>query len=298
VKPEKKILELLEGGPLRGKELHLRSGIPLFPLWRSCRLLEGVLLERAGRRYLRFDRSVPGFARLSPSVQREFTTYTVVGLARDLQALRSRARLLEAEIREISRRKRDLAQGMVEGILEEMGEGGEGVCFILAGDVPLGMAHSDPRPEASLGEMVPGSDIDLVAVASRGYPKDRRERLDALIYREKHRLLRRPMEREEIDYLIKDLGRVEEQTAFQTFEDRVACKILWEGRFLAGDPGIHQEVKALLEERGIPEVLRELEEEAQGWRERAETLLLEKEEPTSEELRLYFTTSDEFSEIF
>jgi hypothetical protein len=38
-------------------------------------------------------------------------------------------------------------------------------CFIIAGDVVFGMAHAEPRPEASTGELVKGSDLDIIVIA-------------------------------------------------------------------------------------------------------------------------------------
>lgn len=283
-----------------GKELYALTGIAVLELWRSCRLLREVSVEIVGRRYLRFDRAVEGYARLSPSIQREFTTYTVVGLARDGARVLASAKELKEEIEEISRSKMEMAKGVVAEVIRRLGGFGPqveaGACFIIGGDVPLGMAHSDPRPERSTGELVAGSDLDILVITS-GLGEEAVRRLDEEIYAQKYALLRRPR-KEEIDYLIKGIERVREQTRFGTFEEMVACKILHESRFLGGSEALYREVKALLEEAGIPTRLRALEDLAKAKREEAERYLLEKCTITPDEYLHLFTTSDEFSEVF
>ena len=111
------------------------------------------------------------------------------------------------------------------------------VCFILAGDVVYGMAHAVERPESSTGKMVRGSDLDVVVVVRDAVPRERVVALDRAILQEKYQLLTHPTYREEIDYIIKPVWRVEEQLHFDTFEHRVASKILNEGEFLLGSRG-------------------------------------------------------------
>ena len=87
--PER-IIDLLERtGPLTGAEIHKALGGEMFALWKACMLSPRLAIRRVGRRYLRLDRRVDGYARLSPSILREFLTYTVVGLADDPAATSS-----------------------------------------------------------------------------------------------------------------------------------------------------------------------------------------------------------------
>jgi hypothetical protein len=81
---EKEIISLIKkSGPLTGSEIRALSGGDDLTLWRTCRLSKSLQTHTAGIRYLRLDRRVEGFARLSPSVLREFLTYSVVGLVGD-----------------------------------------------------------------------------------------------------------------------------------------------------------------------------------------------------------------------
>ncbi len=76
-----------ERGPLTGAELREALGDDGFGQWKACMRPRRLVVRRVGRRYLRMDRKVEGYARLSPSILREFLTYSVVGLPGDQAAL-------------------------------------------------------------------------------------------------------------------------------------------------------------------------------------------------------------------
>jgi len=275
---EDKILAILaESGPLTGGELAERSLIDLFTLWRACRTSCRIANRVFGRRFLRLDRNVEGYARLSPSIGREFTTYTVVGRAVEGRRVEELAQDLEGEAAAISREKYELARGTIGSVIAALDQGGEIVAraaFILAGDIVYSMAHRSPRPERSTGKPVKGSDLDIVAVTEDSLDRDLIATLDRAIHDRKHLLLVHPRYREEIDYLIKPLARVRRQLEFDTFEGMVAAKILHEGRFLAGNPQLFKKVKDLLEERAIPGKIAELTDRARLVRSEAEARLL------------------------
>jgi hypothetical protein len=169
----------------------------------------------------------------------------------------------------------------------------EKVCFIIAGDVVYDMSHTVPRPEKSTGEMVQGSDLDIIVVAEDDLDPEMVRSLDNSIHKRKHLLLTH--DREEIDYLIKSMSRVREQLQFDIFSSMVACKILDEGRFLYGNTVVFDTVKNLVSEYGIPERLRKLEKEAAENRELAETQLQDVSHSNggSEYLNLFYTRAEE-----
>ncbi len=276
---EDKIVQILRmTGPLTGGELAARSRIDLFTLWRTCRTSSRISSRIAGRRFLRLDRNVPGYARLSPSIGREFTTYTVVGAAEDSGRVEQRAGELEEVTAEISREKYALARetiGSVLGSLPESGEIIERSCFVIAGDIVHSMAHRARRPERSTGKPVRGSDLDVVVVTGEDLAPVAVAALGRAIHDRKHFLLVHPRYREELDYLIKSLERVRNQLGFDTFERMVASKILHEGEFLAGNPRLFQRVKEMLEDKGIPEKIAALSGRACRVRRQAEERLLE-----------------------
>ncbi len=293
---------LRESGPLSGAELQEAVKLDVFSLWRTCMQAADLRFERIGWRYLRLDRAVEGFARLSPSIRREFLTYTVLAHRDDGDALRRKAEQLTLEIREISRRKIGLAREVIASVVEGLSVRKlilQKVCFIIAGDVTYDMAHAVPRPESSTGQMVRGSDLDVVAVTVDDVPPDAVQALDDAMYKTKHYLLVHPDYREELDYLIKDLAKVRAQMAFDTFESMVACKIMDEGQLLYGSPAVFRSVKSLLEKHGIPGQLAAQEKQAAGDRAEAEKTLMKltADARESEFANLFYTT-EEKEEIY
>lgn len=290
------LIGILTGeGPLTGDELLRRTGSDVFRLWQACRLSSRVLSARVGRRFLRLDRAVEGFARLTPSIRREFQSYTVLGLGGQEAGIEERTRALAREFARISRQKRSLASEFAAGVLASLvSRIREKVCFIIAGDVTYGMAHASPRPEKSTGKIVRGSDLDIVVIASDAVGREELTALDRAIHRRKHYLLVHPDYREEIDYVIKLFSRVGEQARFSTFEDMVAGKILREGEFLHGSQRLFLQVKEVLASAGIPEKLDRMETEAWLYRRRAEEILrdLESDPGESEFANLFFTREE------
>jgi hypothetical protein len=299
----KNIIELLErDGPRTGAELLERTRLEPLLLWRLCRGSAEIHFERIGRRFLRLDRAVEGFARLSPSVRREFLTYTVLGLAGQRTAVGARADELKAETERISRFKSNLARESMASIVAELGlheASMAQVVFIIAGDVTYGMSHAVPRPETSTGQMVRGSDLDIIVVATDDFPGEALRELDEAIHRKKHFLLVHPDHREEIDYVIKRLARVREQLRFDTFEHMVACKILHEGQMLCGAAEVFATIQDLVREHGVPEKLAALEAQAAEDRRAAEVHLLDSsaDTRTGQHFNLFYT-QEEREEIY
>jgi hypothetical protein len=293
---------LLHAGPLTGSELaeHFRQDILL--VWRECLRDDRVCLERVGRRYLRLDREVAGYARLSPSIRREFLTYTVIGLTEQTQEVRTRALALEQEIRGISRAKLQLAAGTMASVVESVPgwvDVQDSVCFVIAGDITYDMAHAVPRPESSTGRMVRGSDLDVVIIAGDDVPEEALRGLDDAVYKKKHFLLVHPAYQEEIDYLIKRVSKVREQLAFDSFEHMVASKILSEGLLLHGSEALFGRVKLMLTQAQVEEKLARLERTAMEKRRAAEATLLASNgtRPGAAEFKLFYTR-EEGDEIY
>ena len=148
---EERIVRLLkERGPQTGAELREALGDDGFGQWKACMRSERIAVRRVGRRYLRLDQRVEGYARLSPSILREFLTYSVVGLTDDPMALEAKTEELAAHIRDISAAKLKLAQRLIGDIgtrLQEHERGEEDrFCVLLAGRHSL---RDGPRRRAS-----------------------------------------------------------------------------------------------------------------------------------------------------
>ena len=290
------ILIFSETGPLTGAQLVERTRMEVLLLWQACKKTPQIRFVSSARRFLRLDRNVQGYARLSPSIRREFLTYTYVGLESQLETLNAKARDLGEETKRISRTKRDVARQSVVSAIAQLPDKEvilEKACFILAGDVVYDMSHVVSRPEKSTGEMVRGSDLDIVVVAEDDLDPAIVQSLDKAIHKRKHLLL--VNDREEIDYLIKSISRVKEQLKFDIFSSKVACKILDEGQLLYGSPDVYQTVKNLIDEYGVPAQLRSLEQQAAMDRQMAEAQLLDMdpEKGLSEYLNLFYTHAEE-----
>ena len=175
---------LKEEGPQIGCELIERTRMEALPLWQICRQTPEIRMECVGKRYVRLDKNVEGYARLSPSIRREFLTYTVLGLESQAPGIEAKTKKLGQEIHQISQAKRDLAKTAISDIAQSLAEWEtmkDRVCFIIAGDITYDMAHAVPRPEISTGKMVRGSDLDIIVLAEDDVSKKDLKALDDAI---------------------------------------------------------------------------------------------------------------------
>jgi len=298
---KQEILNLISThGPLTGSEIkRFLSGDNLL-LWQTCKTSSDLHVKSVGVRYLRFDRQVNGFARLSPSILREFLTYSVVGFANKPDLIEKKGQEIFSHIVQVSRAKLELARGLVEVVKAQLGDTWphEQVCFILSGDIVFDMAHDVPRPERSTGRLVKGSDIDLVVILEDNVPDELVKKLDKAIYQEKYRFLKSPSINEEVDYVIKKLERVREQVRFDTFKHMVACKILQEGKLIGGSDRLYHEVIRLLQGTGVLEKLDRLHEAAIAFRKEEEEFLVQNDAKSINREDLYYFYPAEESEEF
>lgn len=299
---EAKIIALIrQKGPLTGSELKGMMHEDGLILWQACKRCKDLFTTQIGTRYMRLDRRIDGFACISPSILREFLSYSVIGLEGQSDAVTRKAQEIASHFEKVSRNKLELANSIVTRIKEQMGSMWEDelqICFIIAGDIVFNMAHDVPRPERSIGKLVNGSDIDLVVVLEDNAPDDLIKSLDHAIYCEKYRLLTSPAFKEEIDYVIKKVCRVKEQLQFDTFRRMIACKILEEGTLLHGSSELFRDIKTMLKEHGVSERLGELEQKAHVFRKNAEEYLLNTEPEKARQESLYLFYPHEESEEF
>jgi hypothetical protein len=302
VTTEREIVEIIrESGPLTGADIMRRTGEDGLALWRTCKRSQDLVIRAIGTRYLRLDRRVDGYARLSPSILREFLTYSLVGLSVERNALERRAREEMVHIEGVSRSKIALAYSVVSGLSSRLASEvslEEWACFIIAGDIVYSMAHDVDRPERSTGKLVKGSDMDVIVVVEDECSEALLKRIDDTMFEEKYRLLITPHIREEIDYVVKNLSRVKAQLGFDTFKHMVACKIMHEGTFLDGSESLFFRVKSLLREHGIFTKLTDMEKRARVFREEAEAYLLREDPERIKAESMYLFYPVEESEEF
>jgi hypothetical protein len=287
---------------LTGKELRDKCRLEELALWRICNNSKKIETNIIGQRYLRLDKRVDKYARLSPSIKREFLTYTVCGLKDNRGPIQEKSDSLENQILEISQDKLTLAEDIFQRVIDSSEHKTlieENVCFIIAGDIVYNMAHLEPRPERSTGKLVRGSDLDIIIITEDDFPEVVREELDKNIYMEKYLCLIKPDLREEIDYIIKDISKTRSQLEFDSFKSMVASKILWEGKYLNGSREIFDTIKKMLFDFKIAEKISKLEKKAAENRKEAESILLKGTGQITEEesLKLFYTT-EESDEIF
>lgn len=293
---------LREKGPLLGKEFAVLSGLDIYPAWKYCRGAKEIISVLVGNRYLRLDARVKGYARLSPSIMREFLNYTVVGLSEQKKEIDDKAKKLNKEINSISAAKIDLARRTVKKMIVSHPESAlilEKTCMTIAGDVVFNMAHAEPRPESSTGELVKGSDLDIIVITD-GLPFHISNDLDQIFYHEKYNLLMNPALKEELDYVIKNVSVISEQLHFNNFKNMVASKILDEGQFLYGNPELFNQVKSMVAKASISSKLLSLTRKAEADRLLAEQTLSDagRLAAADEELMTLFYTTEEKEEIF
>jgi len=299
---ERDIIRLIEAqGPLTGAEVLEAMDRDILLLWRSCKLSRKLSIRTIGPRYLRLDCRIDGFARLSPSILREFLTYSVIGLAVDPDATLRKAEKIRSHIEEVTRSKSELAYAIITAAVERFENSAlvhQQAAILIAGDIVYNMAHDVPRPERSTGRLVNGSDMDIVVVVDDLFPKRLIPALDEIIYQEKQRILMTPHLREEIDYVVKDMSRVRKQMRFDAFRHMVACKILQEGTLLYGSETLFGAIKGMLREEGVTERLLTLEDQARMFRRNAERELLQRDpEELGEACRELFYPTEESEEF-
>jgi hypothetical protein len=291
------IIQILDAkGPLTGKELLETAKSDELSLWRYCFGSSKIITKTIGKPYLRLDRQVEGYARLSPSIMREFYSYTVIGIEKHISGIFEKANSLHREIIEISKRKFTLAYEIISKLVESLQNSAiikSYACFIIAGDVVYEMSHSESRPEPSTGELVKGSDLDIVVVTenlSHSIVKS----LHDTIYKVKYQVLKNPSYREEHDYIIKDISKIKKQLRFDTFESMVASKVLFEGKFLFGNSDMFKKIKKMLQERDIHSRMSSLEKIATINRNKAIHYLLGNSAPLCREdyMKLFYTKEE------
>ncbi len=271
--------------PLTGRELRRKVNIEPFDLWKIC--MENFIVFSVARHYLRLDRNVKGYLRLSPSILREFMTYSVIGVER--KEVLKKADILRKKIKEISRKKFELGKKISLNTLKKTKAD---ACFIIAGDVALEMAHDEPRLERYTNTLVKGSDIDIVVIIG----KDRhREPIEEYMLKIKHMFIKDPRIREEIDFKIKKIEDVVKDSEFNTLSKMIACKIICEGKYLAGNLSLYKKAKSIV--RNNCKKLEKMEKEALKRREKIIREILKNGIKNREHAVVFYGT-EEFYEEF
>ncbi|MBK8196774.1 MAG: hypothetical protein IPK75_00290 [Acidobacteria bacterium] len=250
------IQTLQEKGPRIGKELALDlPDVPSLALWQACYKSRELHLSHFASYYLRFDITRGDQVRLSPSILRDFLSFTLFGLSDQRELMIERQGTLSNTHREISKQKIAVAQDVMSNLLVQMPrEVRANLCAFIAGDLAYFLAHNEPREHAGIGEMIKGSDIDIIVIH-----QDLSEEIVAGIENEmsslKNFYLRHPNHRHEIDFIVKSRAKMERQFRYTDIHDKIASKIAYESMFLGGSLPLYMNVRDTMKRTGVDELI-------------------------------------------
>jgi len=241
---EKKILEFLPAdGSVSGASVCAALGEKYFDIWQTCINSQVLINIDFAQYYLRIDAKIPGYARLSPSILRDFLTYNRISTLDNAKVAIQDSERKRQYHREVSQQKRETAARFILEALDPEILQRTGV--MIAGDVCRDMAHEVERPERSTGEMVRGSDIDLIFIIEtddQGLKSEIENRLLPL----KSVYLRHPSLREEIDFIVNSLPHYQDVSKFETPSQMISCKAALEGQYIAGNRNLVAKMRGVL----------------------------------------------------
>jgi hypothetical protein len=283
-------------GPKIGKELAAAlPDIPVLQLWQACFRSQSFLISHFASYYLRFDITRADQVRLSPSILRDFLSFTLFGLPGQREQMIERQGQLSNMHREVSREKLAVAQFALRTLfLKQPRELRGQVCAFIAGDLAYFLAHNEPREHATSGEMLKGSDIDIVIIMQDALPETVKQQIEAEMTALKSFYMRHPDYRHEIDFICKRQSVMERQFGYIDIHDKIASKIAWESMFLAGSLTLYMEIREAMTRTGVDALIEADFDHALRDRKNAMRTLLNFEGDTlDEETRSLFYFSQE-----
>ncbi len=287
---------LAEKGPRLGKELAQDLyDVPNLALWQACYQSRKLHVSHFASYYLRFDITRDDQVRLSPSILRDFLSFTLFGLPGQRDKMIERQGTLSNMHREINREKLSVAQAVMKQVFVTLGRDIRSqLCAFIAGDLAYYLAHNEPREHVASGEMVKGSDIDIIIILSESLPDDVQERIDTEMTALKNFYLRHPEYRHEIDFICKRKSVMERQFQYSDIHDKIASKIAYESMFLGGSLTLYMEVRDAMVRTGVDRLIEADFDHALKDRKYAMHKLLEAHNDTiDEETRSLFYFSQE-----
>ncbi len=250
------VATIRNNGPLLGKELaDLLPEQNYLKLWQACFTSSEVLISYFSRYYLRYDITREDSVRLSPSILRDFLSFTLFSLSDQRDQVIDRQVTLSNHHRQVSMQKLRIARSILRQIMRKIpAQYHQIIAAFIAGDIAYFLAHREPREVASIGEMVNGSDIDIIIVHD-GLPDEYIELIDTEMMSFKLYYIRHPDYREEVDYICKSKPTMFGQLAYQNIDQKIASKIAYEAIFLAGSVELFAEIKNQVEASGTQDLI-------------------------------------------
>lgn len=244
---------IADKGPQIGKELAAAMpDVPVLALWQACYRSQKFHVSHFASYYLRFDITREDKVRLSPSILRDFLSFSLFGLPGQRDLMIERQGTLANMHREISLEKLSVAQQAMKQLFVSLGKDIRSqLCAFIAGDLAYYLAHNEPREHAASGEMVKGSDVDIIIILSESLPDEVKERIDTEMIALKNFYLRHPEYRHEIDFICKRKSVMERQFQYSDIHDKIASKIAYESMFLGGSLTLYMEVRDAMVRTGV-----------------------------------------------
>lgn len=243
---------LREHGPQTGTWLseHFSNVHPI-GLWRVCYGSNRILIQNCARYYLRYDVTRENMLRLSPSILRDFLTFSLIYLPEQGVASVEAGTRLANRFRRISLRKLSLAREALLRLPADLQkEINENCVVFLSGDIAYYLAHDTPRQHDTLNVPIKGSDIDIVIINNLESDPKKVAAIEAELLKIKRLYLVSPDIREELDFIVKPVGKMLDQLSYQDIHQKIATKILYESYFLMGRVDIYQSLMRHLDVSG------------------------------------------------
>jgi len=187
-------LALRESGPQSGSALSERfPDVHPIGLWKLCYGSKSVLIQNCARYYLRYDVTRENMLRLSPSILRDFLTFSLIYLPEQgVQSVEAGTRLAN-RFRRISLRKLSLAREALLRLPEDLQkELNENCVVFLSGDIAYYLAHDTLRQHDTLNVPIKGSDIDIVIINNLESDPEKVARIEAELLKIKRQYLITP----------------------------------------------------------------------------------------------------------
>ena len=251
-----KIREVLrESGPKPGAWLSekLPDEHPI-KLWRACYLSQDILIHNCARYYLRYDITRDNSLRLSPSILRDFLTFSLIYLPEQRLVALELGTFNANEFRKISLRKLSFARKALLRLSVHLQDEIMKCCSVfLSGDIAYYLAHDTPRMHKTMNVSICGSDIDIVIVNNFEANSDYMNEIEEELLKVKALYLANADIREELDFIVKPLSRMLNQLSYGDIHQKIASKILYESVFLMGRLDIYQSLMQNLQISGARE---------------------------------------------
>jgi len=230
------------------------SDVPPMQLWRICYKSENILIQNCARYYLRYDVTRTNMLRLSPSILRDFLTFSLIYLPDQAVAVVESGTRMANAFRMISIRKLSYARQALMRLPEILQAEIYANCVVfLSGDIAYFLAHDTERQHATMGTPIKGSDIDIVIINNLEANPENIKKIEDEFLKIKRQFLATPAIREELDFIVKPMGRMLDQLQYRDIHQKIATKILYESYFLMGRVDIYQALMGHLEMSGALE---------------------------------------------